>query len=253
MTALPSSESKPRRMGWMAWVMIVFVLQVGVLLWVSRESTRRDQSESSAGLKTGMDAKALESMAQADPELLAQPNPKGFSGVWLRDTPPTHEPHRWTAPDIELPYPSNLMTRPLEAALASNAPPRAVAFVKPLPRLSKVEVPPLELRNGSRMEVAGNLKTRPLAQPVPLGKVWKHAVPLKPSVVQVMVDARGRVTTGALIGASGLDAADELALAVALLKVRFQAVTNAPLATGDLLFHWHVDPASVTNLTVSPR
>lgn len=253
MTALPSNEPKPRRMGWMIWVVLVFALQAGVLVWVSRESIPRAQADPASELKTGLDAAALDTMAHSDPELLAQPNPHGFSGVWLRDTPPKHEPHRWTAPDIELAYPSNFLTRPLEAALASNAPPRAVAFLKPAPRLSKVEIPPLELQEGNRLEIAGNLKGRKLAQPMPLIKVWKHPAPLKPSVVQVMVDSRGWISTGALIGQSGLEAADELALDLALQKIRFKAATNAPLATGDLIFHWHVDPASVTNLTVSPR
>lgn len=247
-------EARPRRSRWMVWVLVVFVLQAGLLLWVSRKSPPRAGATRSMNLQHGMEGGAVEALAREDPELLTRPNPKGFSGVWLKTEKPAHEPRRWQPPDIELPYSSNSITKPLEAALTSNAPPRAVGFVKPPPRLTPVAgLPPLELRQSSRLEIVGALKGRPLVKSVPLIKVWKHPSLLKPSVVQVIVNANGAVATGALTGRSGLEKADRLALDIALQKVRFHPNTNAALATGDLVFHWHVDPASVTNLTVSPR
>jgi len=73
----------------------------------------------------------------------------------------------------------------------------------------------------------------------------------------VMVDADGEVFTGSLIGRSGYDIADKMALKIALQTVRFQRLTNAPpdapLTTGDLIYHWHWNLNSVTNLSKRPR
>ena len=257
MTTPVPAESRHRRMRWMGWVVAVFLFQAAVIFWVSRNSDDRPATDSKMPIKGGGDRGWLGKLALEDPELLAQPNPKGFSEIWLMPAPLKPQPLRWTPPDIELPYPSNLITQPLEAALASNAPPRAVAFVKPPPRLSKVSVAPLQLRQMNRLEIVGDLARRPLANSVPLINSWKNPDLLKPSIVQVMVNADGVVFTGTLIGRSGLARADEFALDVALQKVRFQRLTNAPpsaaFTTGNLLFHWHVDPNSVTNLTVTPR
>ena len=203
------------------------------------------------------DQRWLSELAREDPELLTQPNPRGFSEVWLKPAPLKHQLLSWAPPDIELPYPSNLLTQPLQAALASNAPPRAVAFVKPAPRLTQLAVAPLQMRQTNRLEIAGDLARRPLANFVPLINSWKHPDLLKPSIVQVMVNADGVVFTGTLIGRSGLARADEFALDVALQKIRFQRLTNAPpgaaITAGNLLFHWHVNPNSITNLTERPR
>jgi hypothetical protein len=257
MTTPAPGESQPRRMRWMGWVAAVFLVQAALIYWVSRSPDERPAADSQMPIKGGADQKWLNELAREDPELLTQPNPRGFSEAWLKVAPLEHQPLRWMPPDIELPYPSNLITQPLEAALASNAPPRAVAFVKPAPRLTQMAVAPLQMRQTNRLEIAGDLARRPLAKTVPLINSWKNPDLLKPSIVQVMVKADGVVFTGTLIGRSGLARADEFALDVALQKVRFQRLTNAPpsaaFTTGNLLFHWHVDPNSVTNLTVTPR
>jgi hypothetical protein len=241
----------------MGWVVAVFLVQAAFIFWVSRNPDDRPAPDSQMPIKGGADQKWLNELAREDPELLTQPNPRGFSEAWLKVAPLENQPLRWMPPDIELPYPSNLITQPLEAALASNAPPRAVAYVKPPPRLSRVEVAPLQLRHTNRLEIAGDLAQRPLANSIPLINSWKHPDLLQPSIVQVMVNADGVVFTGTLIGRSGLALADEFALDVALQKVRFQRLTNAPpsaaITTGNLVFHWHVNPNSVTNLTVRPR
>ena len=240
---------------WGLWVLVVFGLQAGLLFWASRQAPSRPGTESSSGILMveGTDHTLFHEMANEDPELLSQPNPRGFSETWLKPKPLAHQPHRWSPPDIELPYPSNLILAPLVAALASNAPPRAVAYMKPSPKLFPMDVPSLELRRSNWLEIGGDLRNRPLAKSVPLISTWNHKELLKPTVVQVMVDADGVVFTGSLIGHSGHDIADKVALEFALQTVRFQRLTNAPsdapLATGDLIYHWQGNLNSVTNLT----
>ena len=244
---------------WGFWVLVVFGLQTGFVLWVSRQTPPRMGSKPISGIQLieGVNHKLLHEMAHEDPELLSQPNPQGFSEIWLKPRPLVHHPYRWSPPDIELPYPSNLVYAPLYAALASNAPPRAVAFLKPQPKLSPMDVPSLELRRSNWLEITGDLKNRQLAKSVPLISTWIHKELLKPTIIQVMVDANGVVFTGSLIGLSGYDIADKVALEIALQTVRFQRLTNAspdaPLTTGDLIFHWHGNLNSVTNLMKRPR
>ena len=244
---------------WGLWVLVVFGIQAGLLFWVSRQAPPRSEPKSSSGIQLieGVNHKLRPEMVHEDPELLSQPNPRGFSETWLKPKPFAHQPHRWSPPDIELSYPSNLIIAPLVEALVSNAPPRAVAYLKPSPKLFPMDVPSLELRRSNWLEITGDLKTRPLENPVPLIGTWIHKELLKPTVVQVMVDADGEVFTGSLIGRSGYDIADKMALKIALQTVRFQRLTNAPpdapLTTGDLIYHWHWNLNSVTNLSKRPR
>ena len=113
-----------------------------------------NQSPSSGiQLIEGANHKLLQEMAHEDPELLSQPNPRGFSETWLKPKPFEHQPHRWSPPDIELLYPSNLIIEPLVATLASNSPPQAVAFLKPSPKLFPMDV---ALARIAPVELAGN-------------------------------------------------------------------------------------------------
>ena len=244
---------------WGLWVLVVFGIQAGFLFWVSRQAPPRSEPKSSSGIQLieGANHKVLQEMAHEDPELLSQPNPWGFSETWLKPKPFEHQPHRWSPPDIELSYPSNLIIAPLMEALASNAPPRAVAYLKPSPKLFPMDVPSLELRRSNWLEITGDLRSRPLAKSVHLISTWNHKELLKPTVVQVMVDADGVVFTGSIISRSGHDIADKVALEIALQSVRFQRLTNAshdaPLTTGDLIYHWHGNLNAVTNLIERPR
>ena len=125
-TPVPTNRRSVSRR-WGLWVLVVFGLQAGRLFWVSRKADSRQEPESSSGIQLviGVDHPLLREMANEDPELLSQPNPRGFSETWLNPRPFVHQPHRWSPPDIELPYPSNLIVEPLIAALTSNTPPRA--------------------------------------------------------------------------------------------------------------------------------
>ena len=119
------AESVPLRMRWIGWVVAVFLIQAAFIYWVSRHPDERPVTNAQMPIKGGADQKWFNEMARENPELLTQPNPHGFSEAWLKVAPMEHQPLRWMPPDIELPYPSNLITQPLESALASNAPPRA--------------------------------------------------------------------------------------------------------------------------------
>ena len=257
-TPVPASPQL-RRVHWGWWVLAVFVFQVGFFLWIFGQTPFRLETDSNSAIQVveGVDRNLLQEIMHEDPELLSQPNPQGFSGVWLKPNPLDYQPHRWSSPDIELPYPSNVITDLLETTLVSNAPPQAVAFMKPPPGLYHMDVPSLQLRQSSWLEISGDLKNRLLANSVPLTSSWHLKDLLKPTTVQVMVNADGVVFTGSLIDRSGHDVADKLALEIALKKVRFDRMTNAApdalLTTGNLIFHWHVNLNSVTNITKRPR
>jgi hypothetical protein len=246
-------------MHWGWWVLAVFVVKVGFFLWILGQAPSRLETDSNSAIQVveRVNRNLLQEIVHEDPELLSQPNPQGFSEAWLKPDPLDYQPHRWSLSDIELPYPSNLITDFLEATLVSNAPRQAVAFMKPPPRLYHMDVPSLQLRQSSWLEISGDLKNRPLANSVPLTSSWHLKDLLKPTTVQVMVNADGVVFTGSLIDRSGHDVADKLALEIALKKVRFDRITNAApgalLTTGDLIFHWHVNLNSVTNITKRPR
>jgi|TARA_B100000959_G_C14802525_1_gene550345 hypothetical protein len=240
-------------LGW--WVLIVFLLQASLLFWISRQTPFRTttHSNSTIQLVEGANLNLLQEIAHEDPELLSQPNPRGFSELWLNSNPLDHQLHRWSPPSIELSYPSNLITDLLEAALISNMPPQAVTFLKPPPKIHHMDVPSLQLRRSSWLEITGNLKNRQLENSVPLTSSWHLKDLLKPTIVQVMVNRDGLVFTGSLLDGSGHNIADKLALEIALKKVRFKRMTNAApdtsLTTGNLIFHWHVNLNSVTNIT----
>ena len=123
-----------------------------------------------------------------------------------------------------------------------------------------LNVPPLERLTASRLEVAGDLAGRKLLA-APKLQTWDHTTLLRPTRVQVMVNLAGRVFSVVRLGASGHAPADAMALALARRTIQFSKTTNAPAApldassftTGDLIFHWHTNPLTVTNLVKEPR
>ncbi len=62
-----------------------------------------------------------------------------------------------------------------------------------------------------------------------------------------MVNGQGKVMNGALIHSSGHAPADQKAIDIALRDISFEKSTN-DMVIGDLVFYWHTDPTSITNI-----
>jgi hypothetical protein len=262
MTTPTGSTLSAGRFRWGWWVAVIFALQGTGLWWLSRKASAPQPSANPAPLLLANTNSAglLEALALEDPTAFAQPNPRGFSGPSLRPGMMPHQPYRWQPPEIEIPYPTNLLTGPIDSILKTNLGNSANAFIKPNPEIMVLNVPPLDLPKTSRLEVAGDLAGRKLITPPKL-KTWNHTSLLRPTRVQVMVNPSGRVFSVVRLGGSGHAPADAMALALARRSFQFSKTTNAPAApldlsrftTGDLIFHWHTNPLTVTNLVEEPR
>ncbi len=262
MTTPVGSTPSAGRFHWGWWVAVVFALQGGGLWWLARKASAPQPPTNPAPLLLANTNSPglLEALALEDPTAFARPNPKGFSGPSLRPGMMPYQPYRWQPPEIEIPYPTNLLTGPIDSILKTNLGDSANAFIKPNPEIMVLNVLPLELPKASRLEVAGGLAGRKLIAPPKL-KTWNHTSLLRPTRVQVMVSPGGRVFSVVRLGESGHAPADALALALARRSIQFAKTTNALAApldlssftTGDLIFHWHTNPLTVTNLVQEPR
>ena len=243
MSEAGSSESP--QWGW--WVALVFGLQAVFLWWVS--SGGPDEGERNEASLVQVDLELVETLAIEDPMSLGQPRTNGFSAVWLNPTPLQHEFARWTPPEIPLPPESNVVEVIILEALEKDPVPEFRSFEKPVPKLTRISVPPLRQEERSRLVLRGELVERTLVRAVDLKAAWKHDSFLRPTRVQVVVDSMGRVMNGVLLTESGHAPADAMAMELALKKIRFNAtpITTA-YASGELVFQWHTDSTSVTNV-----
>ncbi|RZO58580.1 MAG: hypothetical protein EVA73_02260 [Limisphaerales bacterium] len=241
----PGSSESPQ-WGW--WVAVVFGLQAVFLWWVS--SGEPDAGERNEASLVQVDLALVEALAMEEPMSLGQPRTNGFSAVWLKPTPLQHEFARWTPPEIPLPPESNVVETIILEALEKNPVPEFRSFEKPVPKLTRISVPPLRQEERSRLVLRGGLAERTLVGAVDLKAAWKHDSFLRPTRVQVVVDSMGRVMNGVLLAESGHAPADAVAMELALKKIRFNAAANSTAyASGELVFQWHTDSASVTNVT----
>ena len=241
-----SGSSESPQWGW--WVAVVFGLQAVFLRWVS--SGGRDEGERNEASLVQVDLELVETLAIEDPMSLGQPRTNGYSAVWLNPTPLQHEFARWTPPEIPLPPESNVVEAIILEALEKDPVPEFRSFEKPVPKLTRISVPPLRQEERSRLVLRGGLAERTLVKAVDLKAAWKHDSFLRPTRVQVVVDSMGRVMNGVLLAESGHAPADTMAMELALKKIRFNAApSTTAFASGALVFQWHTDSASVTNVT----
>ena len=244
-----STEATSSQWGW--WVAVFFVLQI-LFFWAGSKDIQKTDSPSPIGLMNIEGSNVLDRLALEDPVALSHPNKHGFSGVWLKPVPIEHKLARWTPPDIPLPKESNLVEKIIGQVLERGPLQKMRSFVKPAPKLTRVKVPFLGMKNLSRLGLEGDLKALVLDRPVTLRSGWEVSKLLRASKVQVMVDVEGKVLNGALIQSSGHAPADQKAMEIALREVFFQKSTNG-VVTGNLGFYWHTNPLSITNIIERPR
>ena len=240
-----SDSSESSQWGW--WVAVVFGVQAVLLWWVS--SGKSDEVRGDEASLVQVDPSVVKALALEEPMSLGQPRTNGFSAVWLKPKSLQHQFARWTPPDIPLPPETNVVETIIQEALEKNPVPKFRSFEKPAPKLTRISVPPLRREEESRLVLRGGLAERTLVGVVALKTAWEHDTFLRPTRIQVLVDSMGRVMNGVLLAESGHAPADIAAMELALKEIRFNAITNSTAyASGELVFQWHTDPASVTNV-----
>lgn len=185
-----------------------------------------------------------------DPAQFALASAHGFSGpVWLR-RPRFERPAReWSEPPHWLTQEVARLGAPGEAALAAPAARAAAIADKPAPAFGGG----LDVADGgsprSSLRLEGEIARRKLLGAWELPG-WPHTELVQPSVVQVLVDAAGSVLSAALLGRSGLPAADQRALELAR-SAQFEPAAKPSaglgLMWGRMIFRWQVAAPGATN------
>ena len=262
--ALPEPVRWSRRR-WVQTVAVVFVLQTGLLLFLSQHEQRLPEYPI---FRTAIHLAADEGSAQQlsslplqdDPTLLALPNLHGFSGpAWLRFVPLETQPEESSEPPQWLALNNQALGATFSRFVETNAIRPALIVDQPIPALLRYE-PNFHIEPGpeqSQLRIDGDLAARPLVSPLPL-RWWAHSELLSNSVVQAVVDADGFTLSTVLLTGCGLPEADLHALQSAS-GARFRPLARAGgvrdhpgvsrLTWGRLVFQWHTLPLPATNLS----
>lgn len=230
--------------GAIAAAQLAFVFWLGERGRVTPRSAAREPQLVLASRYTG-DVAELE-----DPTLFAWANPHGFSGpAWLAFTRPEHRLPDWSEPPRFFEPDTNALGASVQALLATNAPAFAEVAPKPVLRVrgELPAAPPTALAGATTWRLEGALAARRLETPIAAPDI-PHPDVLLPTVVNLVVDARGRAVSAAVLETSGHAGADRLALRLAR-TAHFEALAaGAGLALGRMIFDWHtVPPPPATN------
>lgn len=190
--------------------------------------------------------------ALTDPTLHVWGGTAGFSGeAWHPAAAPVRRSPRYTEPPRFLALTAADLTsvETLLAAEPGAGSPPPLPKQSPAPTATPDVLATTSLPAASACEVVGELASRWQSAPMRLPS-QPPADLLADTVVQLRVDAAGRVQSCTLLARSGLPAADELALRHSR-DFRFAPVPGArplspapatPLTTGEAVFHWQIVP-----------
>lgn len=269
-TAVPSPTWSPRK--WSGVVLGLFALHAGLLMWFGARGPIQPRPAAPAPqlrwagaavdeLLVFSDRILLaqrELLALTDPTLFAQSHAHGFSGAaWMRIPVPEYRAPAWSEPPRWLALDAPQLGANFRRYVQTNQPFLHAFAVQPEAQLAAPEIGATAPATAapSALRVEGALASRRLlAQPkLP---PWPHTDLLTNTVVQVLVNAEGKVVSPVLLGSSGLKAADEVALAVAR-AAQFNTLTAgaapqpsataAPLMFGTLVFEWQTLPLPASN------
>jgi hypothetical protein len=262
---------------WMRWLAIVAIVFVGHVLLIFIFGAH--QPVPSLSVKNvprltlvGESSAGWVSLKNAT--LYALPDRRGFSSVmWMRIPPPGFVKQNWTEDPRWLAATDSLPVNQLGSDLHhfvqtnhfANVP---MEFnVPPVPAAPAVSAQ-LPFARGSTLEIEGEIAKRGLLGTMKL-PTWPFSDAIAPSVVQVIVDAEGRVVSAVLLPPQNysetpyLEAppvrdsdADERALELARSarfaplpsgagSVEFSPATR--LSMGMLIFDWQAVPVTTTN------
>lgn len=242
----PAPWSRAR---WLALVLVMVALQVGLMFWVGDAKPAPPRLATTAPMLRFAGRTAREELALTDPTLFALPHRQSFSGDgWLRAPRQQFEPFTWSEQPDWMELPIEQLGAEFKNYVASKAFDSPASPPLPPPALTAPEVARTDtLPAASSLRLAGGLAQRPLRF-APALRSWPSAEPLTNTVVQVLVDAGGAPVSLTLLSGCGLKAADQYAL-VQARTARFapsRAPTSGELNWGEMIFDWHTT-VPVTN------
>jgi TonB family protein len=249
------------RFKWSAVIVLILTFQVAMIFWLQGRTTPPPPPVSAQPVIYLPANREAELPGVDNPTFFVLPNQRGFSGpAWMKISALEYHPAEWTEPPRPLALPVEGLGRTLGEFVRSEV---FRPFDVDNGRARHMEAPfpvsPADLvETQSTASVEGDLAGRPLLSS--LNPVSQPAAEiLSNSVVQIAVDAEGRVFSPALLRGSGSLAADADALALAK-SVRFQPLpSGAPdisasvLTWGKVVFHWHTVPSTNTVSTTTPQ
>jgi hypothetical protein len=263
MTAVAIDSEKWNRRRWLAMIASVALLQLLLIVWLSRNSLPTALPSADGPTVCIADNHLMERLALNNPVQFALPNRHGFSGgAWLEIPPLVFDSPEWTEP----PRPLALALDKLGSALHEHAQTDPTISLEP-PSAPEPQLEPIaplpDLPAESMLTIEGELSARPLVSSFKLESIPAPEI-LSNSVVQVGVNRDGSVFSAVLADGPKESKEGKLADATALnyaRAARFQPLmrtdlgapdaSDASLQWGRLVFHWRTVPAPATNATVA--
>ena len=240
------------RRRWRLSIALVMLLQAGLIYLLEKAPTAGPRPTMVVPRIHLREQVPLEPLAIGDPTLFVLPHPRGFSGeAWLNRAPGlAFQPADWTEPPRVLALAAARLGTQFEEFVKANTAPHldTLATLEPLrltPSSFPVATPPAPQ---SALRLGGGLAGRRLLA-TPELQARESTEILSNSVVQVLVDAAGRVISVVLL-APGSGPEQKLADARALdlaRASRFEPASNAPLTVGTLTFEWQTLSVPATN------
>jgi hypothetical protein len=224
------------------WIIIVFLLQIGLIFWLSGNSKAAIRKASPAPSLSIVSPESNELVALSDPTLFALPHYRTFSGAaWLRphsvpaqsfewsDEPGWFQPSR----DDFLPGTNSGGAEIEISELVKTAPP-----APPRPAVAV----PAQFPEKSKLKILGFTRALVSAPSLP---AWSTTNLLTNTVVRLMVDANGITRSQTILVRSGLPDADQFALNTSR-NLRFAPIRGAISSTnpvagltwGEAVFEW---------------
>ena len=252
-TREPREGWSNRAMG--IWVVIIFALQLGVLVWLGGDALAVRANNKNEPLRLMPEIQLIPDNGSgavfSDPTLFSRPNRRGFSGTaWRQFAGVEHQLINWDEAPRLLDNQPAALGATFRAALPDH-----LAFVTDIPakRLAKsipVEPPRLAVRAASELEIRGSLAKRPVVRSVAV-PAMPHDEALRRTRVRIGVNTDGYVVSTTVAdrlakGDASQAAADRRALEL-LRGIRFEPAKRTRfdrpdqpgvLEWGEALFHW---------------
>ena len=252
----PATWSRKR---WLTLGTLVLAAHVGSIFWLHESPSGERPRTKPMLVNVAITPQAHDRLAALptlfDPTLFALPGDRSFSrAAWLKFTPSLQYPNEWIEPPLWLKQSAGQLGKVFSLFVATSAPPAHLIADQARSGAAVLEVviPSAAVAAQSVLRLDAGLASRPLRSPVTLpDKV--HTDILTNTVVQVVVDADGLVTSARLMRECGSEAADQDAVAFAR-TLRFERLQhNAEDVIGQLVFEWHAVLPAVTNVSpISP-
>src|SRR5258706_396478 len=255
-----SAEAEPAswpRRRWLWTLALIFLIQLGLIFALSDRNPIRVLTPRASPTLQLVVNPPPELVALTDPTLLALPHPQGFAGLaWLKVPKLEFHSYDWTEPTNWLALdPSRLgatFNEFIETNLFSSLPvPTLPEADLSQPYFTGVSNP----RIGSTWRIDGALARRRVVSTLQLPS-WFNTELLTNTVVQVVVDGRGRIASVPLLLTSSTDKdADDYALQQAR-SMRFEPIDGESqessssltgLTWGKIIFEWDTIPKPAPN------